>query len=384
MSTIDLVTCRYCGGQDGDIVLDLGPMPACDYFPPVDVPAGEDPVYPTRLWLCARCDLAGLAEDSTVPDEPRAVEPQALLDQASEAVGLVAAAGLLPAGGRVVEYGSPHGGSWMGDLTAAGLVEVTQPGASADVIVDCLGLMHAPDQRSALRERADRLAPGGTLLIEYHSMSAVILHRQWNQVRHGHPVCLSTPALVGMLADVGLAAVSAWWFPLYGGTVLLAARHSGEADDSLKSILADEGELGVTDVSVLRTLQGASTEIADLLQRWAVDAKARGRRVIGYGAASRAVPLLNRAGLGPDLVEVVVDASPAKQARRIPGVGIPIVGPEVLTRGEDLDVLLLVPDLLDEVRRRFPEVEAAGGRWVVAEPAPRVIDPVRQPVTPGR
>jgi hypothetical protein len=49
----------------------------------------------------------------------------------------------------------------------------------------------------------------------------------------------------------------------------------------------------------------------------------------------------------------------------MPGTDIPIVGPaELLARLPDT-VLLLVPDLLPEVRAAFPEVEAAGGRWVV-------------------
>jgi hypothetical protein len=373
MTTSDGVMCRFCGDGHGEIVLDLGGQPACDHFPSLDDPEGRDPVYPLRLWLCTRCRLAQLAEDPTVPDEPRAVEPRALLDQATEAVGLVARAGLLPAGGRVVEYASPHGGSWMKDLTDQGLVAVDEPGSPADVIVDCLGLMHEADTVSALRERARRLAPGGTLLIEYHSLAAVIVHRQWNQVRHGHPVYLSTPALVGMLAEVGLTATSAWWFPLYGGTVLLAARHEGEPDASLTRILAEEDALGVTDAEVLRTLQEASVDLAETLRHWVVEARGEGRRVLAYGAASRAVALLNRAGLGPDLVECVADASEAKQGRSMPGVKVPIVAPDVLDGPGPLDVLVLVPDLLDEVRARFGGVEAQGGRWIVTEPAPRVV-----------
>ena len=48
----------------------------------------------------------------------------------------------------------------------------------------------------------------------------------------------------------------------------------------------------------------------------------------------------------------------------MPGTDIPIVGPaELLARLPDT-VLLLVPDLLPEARAAFPEVEAAGDRWV--------------------
>ena len=90
--------CRFCGSTRGEIVLDLGQQPASDHFPPVSEP-GPDPLYPLRMWLCRACGLAQLAEDPTVPDEPRGHEPRALVEQAEDAVARVAAAGLLPAGG---------------------------------------------------------------------------------------------------------------------------------------------------------------------------------------------------------------------------------------------------------------------------------------------
>src|SRR2546430_13474763 len=73
------------------------------------------------MWLCSSCGLAQLVADATVPEEPRGVEPTALAAQAADAVERVAMAGLLPDGGRVAEYGSPHGGSWLGLLAQRGL-----------------------------------------------------------------------------------------------------------------------------------------------------------------------------------------------------------------------------------------------------------------------
>src|ERR1700761_3166802 len=161
-------TCRACRGQDGQLVLDLGEQPACDSSPGSDAP-GPAPVYPLQMWRCAACGLAQLVADPTVPEEPRGAEPAALVAQAVDAVGRVAAAGLLPAGARVAEYGSPHGGSWLDLLTARGLTQVAGD-AGADVIVDCFGMMHAPDQAAALAERAARLRPGGMLLLQFHSL----------------------------------------------------------------------------------------------------------------------------------------------------------------------------------------------------------------------
>src|SRR5215468_7447764 len=166
---MDEHACRACGGAAGHLVLDLGRQPACDYFPRSDDP-GPDPVYPLQMWLCSSCGLAQLLTDPTVAEEPKGAEPAALVAQAADAVRRVAAAGLLPPGARVAEYGSPHGGSWLGLLEQQGLKPVESP-AEADVIIDCFGMMHAADQAGAVRERASRLAPGGVLLLQYHSLS---------------------------------------------------------------------------------------------------------------------------------------------------------------------------------------------------------------------
>jgi C-methyltransferase-like protein len=72
----------------------------------------------------------------------------------------------------------------------------------------------------------------------------------------------------------------------------------------------------------------------------------------------------------------VADGSPGKQGRRFPGVPVPIVAPEEVARRSPDEVVLFVTDLLDEMRRRMPEVEAGGGRWVVVDPEVRVADPL--------
>ena len=312
------------------MVLDLGSQPACDYFPSCDDP-GPDPVYPLQMWLCSGCGLAQLLDDPTVPEEPRGAEPAALVAQAADAVHRVAAAGLLPAGARVAEYGSPHGGSWLGLLADRGLRPVDDA-AQADVILDCFGMMHAADQSAALAERAARLAPGGVLLLQYHSLDTIIRLGQWNALRHGHYAYYSTTALSAMLAAVGFVPRQAWRFDLYGGTVLLAASQdddsAGPGDMTVTSaaaamvpaLLAAEARTGVRDPDVLRGLQHDVQARAAALHDWLASSAAAGRTVLGYGAASRAVALLRPAGVDGDLLPAVADA-------RRPSTGCACQGP---------------------------------------------------------
>lgn len=145
-------TCRGCGDAGLRRVLDIGNVPAADHFPLAAEPiAPEETAHPLAMDLCTTCGLAQLADDDTVADEPRGVEPQVLRDQAADAVERVAESGWLR-GRTVREFGSPHGGTWLPLLADRGFVAAE----TADVVLDCFGIMHDPDQREAFRLRGQR------------------------------------------------------------------------------------------------------------------------------------------------------------------------------------------------------------------------------------
>ena len=361
--------CRSCSSRSGHLVLALGNQPACDHFPEYQDP-GPDPAYPLEMWLCSSCGLAQLVGEPTIADEPRGAEPDALVAQSVDAVERLATTGWLSGRSRVAEFPSPHGGSWLHLLADRGLAPVTDNGP-ADLVIDSFGMMHDPDQSEVLAARADRLAPDGALLLQYHSLDTIIRLGQWNALRHGHFAYYSTSALVGMLEASGLNPRFAWRFDLYGGTVLLAAsREPGPGntpDDSVKALLSEEADLGVRDHSVVGRLQDHAEAHARTLRNWLVCQRDAGRRVLGYGAASRAVALLCRAGVDQQLLPAIADSSPSKHGRRMPGTDIPIIDPARLAASPPDAVLLFVPDLLSEVRRAFPQVEESGGGWVDAD-----------------
>ena len=361
--------CRSCAGRSGNLVLDLGGQPACNQFPASD-DLGPDPVYPLEMWLCSSCSLAQLLGDPTLAEETQGAEPEALVAQAADAVEHLATSGWLSGRSRVAEFASPHGGSWLKLLEARGLTSVTgdQP---ADLVIDSFGMMHDADQSTAVAERAARVAPGGVLLLQYHSLATIVRLGQWNALRHGHFAYYSTRALVDMLGAEGFHPRTAWRFDLYGGTILLAATRASDGcaapDESVSALLEQDARLGVGDASRVGSLQEAAESQARVLHDWLVAQRSRGRSVVGYGAASRSVALLCRAGVDQSLLPAIIDVSPSKHGLRMPGTDIPIVSPESLATHPPNAVLLFVPDLLTEVRRAFPQVEESGGSWVDAE-----------------
>ena len=341
-------------------MLDLGEVPAADFFPQATDPIGADEAcHQLALDVCHGCGLAQLADDDTITEEPRGVEPQALKDQAEDAVRQVAADGWLR-GDSVLEFGSPHGGTWIPMMAERGFRTAS---SRADVVLDCFGVMHEPDQRSAFARRAQATNPDGVLLLQYHSIVTIVCQGQWNALRHGHFAYYSLTTLTRLLGAVGMCVLKAWDFDLYGGTVMVAAVHgTAEPDESVQRILKVEDELGITTPDTITSLQRQADSRVESLRSWLEEEADAGRSVCAYGAASRAVALFSRAGIDSRLIGAVADASPAKQGRRMPATDIPIVPPCRLVAANPDRVLLTLPDLLPEVSAQFPEL---AGRWKV-------------------
>jgi hypothetical protein len=291
------------------------------------------------------------------------VEPAALVAQSVDAVQRVASAGWLRHGTKVAEYGSPHGGSWLELIADRGLA-LAGDDEVADVVIDCFGLMHWRDQAAAISERAARVAPGGVLLLQYHELRAIVRQGQWNMLRLGHYAYYSLSTLVDMLARVGFTARTAWTFDLYGGTVLLAATRDGSPDESVSRLLDEERHLEIGQPSYVGQLQDSASASARGLNTWLAEQKSAGHLVLGYGAASRAVAMLAMAGVTKAELTAIADASPAKWGRRMPGTDVAIISPSDMVSAQPERVLLLLSDLMPEVRADLPTVEADGGSWV--------------------
>ena len=94
--------------------------------------------------------------------------------------------------------------------------------------------------------------------------------------------------------------------------------------------------------------------------------------MVGYGAAAKGNTLLNYAGIRPDLLAYVVDASPHKQGRYLPGSRIPVVN-EAHLRATQPDFIVILPwNLREEIMEQLSYVREWGAQFVTAVPLLKV------------
>src|SRR5690606_32239075 len=152
-------------------------------------------------------------------------------------------------------------GSWLGHLSAAGCRRVSD-GERARLVVDVHGIAHEPDVAGSLRERVDRPAPGGLLVLECHHRLPPLLSNLLNTFRHGHWSYFSVEAVRRLAERLGLTVVAVERVDLFGGSVQVSLRHTAAGavpDASVCEVLDDEAAAGLADPVRLAALQRAAS-----------------------------------------------------------------------------------------------------------------------------
>ncbi|MDB4983698.1 MAG: class SAM-dependent methyltransferase [Myxococcales bacterium] len=221
-----------------------------------------------------------------------------------------------------------------------------------DLVAALNVVAHTPDFVDLLAGVHALLAPGGTFVMECVHVMQTILRGAIDTVYHEHVYCFSLHALVRAYARVGLVIVDVETTRAQGGSLRVFARAAADAPAvaaSVADLLRVEEEAGVTRLETY----AAVGQLAETLRR-EVPARLRALRgdarlVVGLGASARGVVLLNHCGLGPDDLDFVVDDTPLKQGKLVPGRHIPVHDWTRIPRGEEVVCLLLSWNYRDEV-----------------------------------
>ncbi|WP_223441185.1 MULTISPECIES: class I SAM-dependent methyltransferase [Pseudomonas] len=258
---------------------------------------------------------------------------------------------------------------FFGRDTAA---QLHSEGWGADLMAANNVLAHVPDINDFLGGFATLLKPTGVATFEFPQLLTLMAGQQFDTLYHEHYSYLSLTAVQTLCERNGLQVFDVSQLPTHGGSLrVFVQRLDGERREvqpAVRQQLQAELAAGVKTPGFYATLAPAAERIKHDLLRFLLQAKADGKRVVGYGAAAKGNTLLNYAGVKPDLLAWVADANPHKQGKYLPGSRIPIVSPAQIDIEKPDYVLVLPWNLLDEITQAFAGIRAWDGRFVIAIP----------------
>jgi hypothetical protein len=400
--------CRSCGSDELQLFLSLGEMPLANALrDPADDTTERR--YPLDVCLCRRCTLVQITEtvaaevlfreysyfssfSETFLEHARRHAEQLIENRRLGGESLVVEVasndgyllqfflqagipvlGVDPAANiaRVAEQrGIPTLAEFFGAEVASRILRNRGP---ADVVLANNVLAHVSDLSSFVEGLGILAGDDGVVVVEFPYVRDLIEKLEFDTVYHEHLCYFSLTAVADLFRRHGLSVIDVERLPVHGGSLRVTARTGDHAVCSVvEELLREEREWGVADPARYERFAADVRRLQEKIGALVRELAGRGR-VAGYGAAAKAVILLNSCGLGKEEIEYVVDRNPYKQQKMLPGVGIPIRGVEALEHDPPEHLVLFPWNLSDEIISQQQRYAKRGGRFVILIPDPRIV-----------
>ena len=179
-----------------------------------------------------------------------------------------------------------------------------------DLVITSNCLAHMSDLGGVIKAVSESLKPGGQFLVEVHDLEETLRTGQWDTIYHEHKAEYSVESLQTACDPHELRLMVTTKLPLHGG-IIRACFQKIEGMNYHAATSTEDDSFDKLENNYRN--RRVSSPYLDLI----------GKRVVAYGASGRATVWFNQM---PELeIKAVIDDSPLRQGKFVPGVGYPIV-----------------------------------------------------------
>jgi len=403
--------CRLCGSRELPKVLSLGSTPLANEFVSADQVGKPQDRFPLEVHLCTACGHVQLLD---IVDPERLFGNYVYVSSTSPvfvehfrryAHAMLHLTGM-PKGSQVIEIGSNDGTLLRffqeGGMRVLGIdpartiaAATTQQGIEtipeffdlklaqhlraegweASVISANNVFAHADDLHTIVDGVAHLLHPEGLFVFEVSYLLDVVEKTLFDTIYHEHVSYHTVKPLIGLFRRHGMELIDVIRVDTHGGSLRgIAKRRGGRfaKQPSVDQFIALEEASGLEDPQTFQRffarIQDLKMRLMELLHRL----KTEGKNIVGFGAPAKATTLMFHFGIGPDLLEYIIDDSPWKQGLYTPGHHLPVVPSTALddpTHRPDY-ALILAWNFAEAIIAKHKAFRDKGGQFIV--PLPQV------------
>ncbi|NOT36014.1 MAG: methyltransferase domain-containing protein [Saprospiraceae bacterium] len=408
------MNCRFCGLTLNHVVADLGFSPPSNSFLKIEDLNKVEKYYPLKVMVCDSCYLVQVDEfaqhDEIFSDDyvyfssfssSWLEHSKRYVDYISERIKLqsdsqvieiasndgyllqyfknknIPVLGIEPTSNTAnvaIEKGIPTRIEFFGINCACSLVK---EGIKADLLLGNNVLAHVPDINDFVGGMKIVLKDNGTITMEFPHLLQLMDKNQFDTIYHEHFSYLSLRSVQKIFAHHGLSIYHVEEIPTHGGSLRIFAKHQDnktiDVENSVIELLRKEENFGLQKISTYTEFQIKIEQIKNQFNKFLIEAKLENKKVAAYGAAAKGNTLLNYCGVRKDLLNFIVDASPHKQNKFIPGMHIPVVSEDKI-KTEKPDYIVILPwNLKEEITGQLQYIHQWGGKFVVAIPNVQIL-----------
>ena len=408
-------TCRGCGHDVLLEVLAFGEMPLSNGLLSESQLTRDEPKIPLTVVFCPACSLVQIRETvapdilfsaeypyfSSVSDawvahcrdnalelmETRRLGPSHRVIEIASNDGYllrnyaergIPVLGIDPASGPAAvarRNGIPTREEFFGRDMADAL---SAEGIRADVIHANNVLAHVADLTGVVDGIRILLTDDGVAVIEAPYVRDLIDHCEFDTIYHEHLCYFSVTAVSKLMARRGLVLTDVRRLATHGGSLRMYVQRRGRPSERVERLLQEEQEIGVDRADFYEDFALRVRSIQTTLKSLLESLKERGQSIAGYAVSAKGAILLNSSGIDGRLIDYVVDRSPHKQGKAMPGVHLRVYDPARLLEPPAPDYLLLLAwNFKDEIMAQQEEYRRRGGKFIVPIPVPAIVADAR-------
>ena len=351
--------CRSCGSTKLKRVLSLGESPLANNLTNSQNEKSE--VYPLEMNYCAECHNCQLSctvpaakmfdnylyvsstsktfrkhfekaadgyvkkyklgENSTVLDigsnDGIALKP--LLKRGIQCIGVEPAANVA----RIAnDSGIPTINNYFTKKVAN---EIRKMHGKLDLITASNVFAHADDLKGIATNAFRILKSSGAFVIEVQYLLDTLNDLTFDNIYHEHVNYWSVTSMSNFFSNLGYKVVEVEHVDTHGGSIrVYVGRQADEQKESVKRFLKKERESGLQDYSTYKDFACKVARIKRNVNSNFDKLRSEFKTIAGYGSPAKATTSLNYFGIGSSHIDYIIEDSPLKNGKYLPGVNIPI------------------------------------------------------------
>lgn len=387
--------CRVCGGELS-LILSLGKIPVVNYFPSFEELQSEKK-YPLEIFVCKECSLVQLGyllngsklfknyHFLSSASTPLVGHLDSLAERIISTFSLATGSSVLDIGcndGSLLSSFKKRDFDVMGVEPSSNAISIARDKGipvvndffnfkvaqklvkqnhKFDLVTATRVLANIDDLNDFLTGVSTVLTEKGIFVIEVAAFDEMIERGEFDTFYHEHLSYFTPESIAYLFRKNNLKIVFQERTGFQGGELRVAA------------IPVASSLPAISTVNLSNYLSFSQNVVDYRLKMQKLFADIKGSRVVGFGAPAKGVTLLNYCKLGSEQIQYIVDSTPLKQGRYLPGVHIPIFPEEYMKKGNVDYVFLLAWNYKDAILEKVKSLTKTGTKVIIPYPSLEII-----------
>lgn len=406
--------CRFCENQLSDTFTDLGETPLANSFLTLEMLDKEEIKFPLKAMVCKKCFLVQVDEfekpqnifndyvyfssystswlehvklfaDDMIDEFSLSKNDQVIEIASNDGYLLknfknkqIPVLGIEPAA-NIAKIAKNAGIStvveFFGFKTAK---KITDSGKKAKLLVAFNVLPHVPNLKDFILGMKEILHQDGIIVIQFSAYLLDVIEKcEFDMVYHEHFSYFSLYTLKKIFESNDLEIFDVKEISVHGGSLRIFVKSKKnikiKTTQRVNKILEKEKRFGLEDITTYTKFQDNVKKSKNKIRKFFITAKENDKKIVCYGAAAKGNTVLNFCNIGINIIDYVVDISPHKQGKFLPGTHIPIYSPEKIKETKPDYVVILAWNLKNEIMKQMNFIKEWNGKFVLLIPEVKIL-----------